>query len=478
MIAPQRVAKNTIISLGSALAQKLVTLLYFIAVANYYGPQDQGGYSSALAFATLMAVFVDLGISSAMTREVARQKTGSSVFVGQMFFLRIAACVFVYPMIILAAHVAHYPKEIISMIYIAGIIALLDTFTVAAWSTIRGFQNLLYESIGGLAGVLVMVGSGFGFIAAGLPIVSLLYSILFGSIVNFFISFFVLFCRCGFVISLRPSVSSCRQLLTLSLPFIGAAIFSRIYTFTDMSLLPLLASAHAAGWYAAAAKIMLALNIIPAAFSSSLYPAISASYIDAKERVGFLCSRGIAYLMMLALPLGTGILLLSGHIVLFVYKEAYTPTIYVWQLLVPGIIAGFLMFPLGALLAGINRQGVNTAIFALAALLNVTSNFLLIPLFAERGAAISASATYLLIFFASLYFCWPYIRPHTQYLGSMFVKICMASVAMGVCIFFLRDTIHIIFTVLAGIIVYTLTAFLFRVMNIREFRSFFITARK
>jgi len=57
MITPQRVAKNTVYTLGSAFAQKLLTMVYFIIVARHYGPADQGHYSSALAFATLFLGF-------------------------------------------------------------------------------------------------------------------------------------------------------------------------------------------------------------------------------------------------------------------------------------------------------------------------------------------------------------------------------------------------------------------------------------
>lgn len=471
MITPQRVAKNTLVSLGSAFGQKLLTMIFFIIVARHYGPADQGHYSSALAFATLFSIFVDLGISSALTRETARRQQGVAPFVGQMFVLRIASALFVYPGMIAMAYVFHYPASLIAMIMIAGVIAVIDTFTVACWFVLRGFQNLLYESYGGVAAVLAMVVSGLAFIAFGLPIGYLLWSVFIGSMVNLGISLFYLLRKSGLSLSLRPNVSSMRELVRISAPFAVAGIFARIYTFGDMSLLPALASAQAAGWYAAAQKVMLALNIIPAALSSSMYPAMSASFAEQKERVGFLCSRGLLYLAIIVLPIAVGTLLFARHIVLFVYDASYLPTARVFELLTPAIVGGFLSFPLGATLASANRQGINMAVGGLCAFVSIIGNFFLIPLIAEQGAAITASVTYVTQFFASLFFTWEYIQPNLSFLASRLARVLFATAAMASFILVVRDTLPVLIVVVSSMLVYTLCIFLFRVTNISEIRT-------
>jgi O-antigen/teichoic acid export membrane protein len=147
------------------------------------------------------------------------------------------------------------------------------------------------------------------------------------------------------------------------------------------------------------------------------------------------------------------------------------PTIAVFQLLVPGIIAGFLIFPLGALLASVNRQSTNTKIFFVAALANVSANLVLIPLWAERGAAVAASMTYVWIFIASMVCVWATIQKHVGYLLVMAVKIIAACLAMGAYILFVRDTVPVYTTILSAIGVYAISALILRVMSPQEIRS-------
>jgi len=468
MIENIGVKKNSFYILLSAALQKILTLFYFIAVARYYGPQDQGLYSSALSFTTLMSVFIDLGISSALTRETARNPKAAASLVSQCFFLRIATGLIVYGGMLGFAYFLGYPKELITMIYVAGVIALLDTFTVAGWFTVRGFQNLTFEARGGFAAVATMVALGAWMMIAQLPIFYLLLATLAGSVVNLIYSLFILIRRCGYCIAFTPEWKTIRTLLVISAPFAGAAIFSRLYTFVDMSMLPVLASVHSAGIYAAAVKVMLAMNIIPASLSSSLYPAFSSLHQKDEKRIGSLCARGIVYLALVALPICMGLYLLSDRIVLLVYNESYLPTARVFELLIPGILFGFLMFPPGALLSGTNRQGINTTIFAIGAAVSVSANIILIPLLQERGAAIAASITYTWIFLASIIMVWSYLRSHWKYISTMLIKSLMATALMGGGIYFLRTELPTLLLVVAGIGIYAITVFALRVVSITD----------
>ncbi|MBI2483606.1 flippase [Candidatus Uhrbacteria bacterium] len=478
MIQNIGVVKNSFYILLSAVFQKVLTLIYFIIVARYYGPQDQGLYSAALSFTTLMSVFIDLGISSALTRETARDPKAAAPLVSQCFFLRIATGALVYGSMLAVAYLLGYPKALVTLIYVAGIIAVLDTFTVAGWFSVRGFQNLIYEARGGFAAVAVMVAVGALIMVVDLPIFYLLFATLAGSVINLSYSLTVLTRRCGYRLTVIPDWAVMKKLLLISAPFAGAAIFSRLYTFIDMSLLPILASVQAAGLYAAAVKVMLAMNIIPASLSSSLYPAFSALHKKNEGRIGYLCARGIVYLALLALPVCMGLFFLSDRIVLLVYSESYVPTARVFDVLIPGIFFGFLMFPPGALLSGTNRQGVNTAIYGIAALLNIIINIVLIPLYQERGAAIAASVTYTWIFLASIIMVNAHLKPHWKYMGIMAAKAIFATAIMGGVLYLLRSDVPTLLLIAIGIIVYGITIFALRIISLAEISDIVVSKRQ
>lgn len=392
MISAQTVTRNSFFSLSSSIAQKLLTLAYFVIVARAFGPEEQGRYSAALAFATLFSVLIDMGLASALTRETARDVARAKDFLGQMFLARIALGVVVYGLIVGSALAFGYSSELISMIMIAGIASAIDIMTTSCWFLLRGFRNLMYESIGSIAAVLGMVVTGIIATVMGYPVVALVYAVLFGSCVNLCIALYTVFVRARIPLVMIPNWTTLRFLVVISIPFAGAAIFSRIYTFADVALLAKFASEQAVGWYSAGNKLILALNIIPAALSASLYPALSSYSASAPQRLEHLVSRALFFLLLISVPLGFGISVLASSIVMLFYGPEYIPTIPVLQLLGVSLIFSFLSYPFGALLAAVNRQKTGTLVMGIVALVNIIVNVIFIPRYGAFGSALASMA--------------------------------------------------------------------------------------
>jgi O-antigen/teichoic acid export membrane protein len=275
MLPKVSMTKNSFYSLGSTLVQKALTFIYFIIVARYFGPEDQGRYSAALAFAALFSVFIDIGMSAALTRETAREPQKAGSLAGQMFLYRISFGIVVYGITILLAYAFRYSPELIQYIYITACAAVIDVICTSCWAVFRGFQNLKYEAYGGILAIVTMVALGLLVMALHLPLIYLVYAVLAGSLANFLFALFLMLFTCKLSLSLAPDFVLLKRLLFMSLPFAGAAIFSRVYTFSDVAILTRVSGEAYAGWYSAASKIVLALNMIPAAISASIYPAMS-----------------------------------------------------------------------------------------------------------------------------------------------------------------------------------------------------------
>jgi O-antigen/teichoic acid export membrane protein len=471
MIQRQTIAQNFFHVFGSTIVQKILTFAYFIIIARTFGPLDQGRYSAAIAFATLFGVFIELGLSSALTRETARSPEKASGFAGQMLLLRIFLGALVYAGIILFAWLFHYPWEIRELIAVAGVATVIDVLSTSCWGIMRGFQNLKYEAFGGVIAIGVMMAIGTGAAIFHWPVVMLVYAVLCGSFANFVYVLIVLTKRGRVHISLTPDVAIVKSLIVLALPFAGAAIFSRIYTFADTALVARLAGEQHAGFYAAANKLILALNMIPAAFSSSIYPAMSAYFVSAREKLILIFERTMFLLLLLVIPMGVGTAILARNIIMTLYGETYLPSIQPLQMLAPALIFGFLIFPFGALLAASNRQKINTIILGIAASVSLLLNIILIPRFQATGSAWAASATYFIICAASLWAVREEIRPALQKLLVATGKISLASVGMGFTLFMLRDSVHIIFSIAIGALVYGALLFVLKCLTIRDVKT-------
>lgn len=431
MISAKTVTKNSLYTLSSSITQKLLTLAYFIVVARVFGPEDQGKYSAAIAFATLFGVLIDMGLSAALTRETARDATRAKEYLGQMVLARIVFGAAVYALIVGSAALLGYSHELQYMIQIAGIATFIDTLTTSCWFMMRGFRNLSYESVGSTAAVVAMIMGGSVVLIMGLKVSALMFAVLFGSLVNLSFALFTVFVRARITLHLKPNWTMLRMLALIALPFAGAAIFSRIITFSDVTILAKLAGEQAVGWYAAGNKLILALNVIPAAVAASLYPALSSYSVSSPERLGTLTARALFFLLLIAVPIGVGIVATAPAIVALFYGDAYLPTISILHVLGIAAIFGFLSFPLGSLLAAANRQKTNTLVFGIAAGINIGGNMILISRYGALGAAITAALTMAALTLLSAWFVRRMLAAHAWELATRAVRIIVSALVMG-----------------------------------------------
>ncbi|MBI4253279.1 flippase [Candidatus Uhrbacteria bacterium] len=432
MISAQTVTKNSFFSLSSSVMQKLLTLAYFIIVARVFGPEEQGRYSAALAFATLFGVLIDMGLASALTRETARDVARAKDFLGQMFLARIALGVVVYGLIVGSAVVFGYSQELVSMIVVAGVASVIDVMTNSCWFLLRGFRNLLYESIGSVAAVLAMVVVGSIALVMGYPVIALVYAVLFGSCVNLAFALFTVFFRARIPLLMAPNWKTLRFLAVISLPFAGAAIFSRIYTFADVILLAKFSGEQAVGWYSAGNKLILALNIIPAALSASLYPALSSYCTSAPHKLEHLVSKALFFLLLISAPIGFGITMTASSIVMLFYGADYLPTIPVLQLLGASLLFGYLSYPFGSLLAATNRQKTGTFVMGIVALVNIVFNIIFIHRYGAVGSALASVVAMIALVCLSAWFSRKVFSVSLRPLMGRVAKILFSASVMAI----------------------------------------------
>ncbi|MEG0517904.1 MAG: flippase [Bacteroidales bacterium] len=180
---------------------------------------------------------------------------------------------------------------------------------------------------------------------------------------------------------LKPSL----KLFTLNL------IIS-IYILLDSVMLGFLSGDEAVGYYTAASKLTkMSLGIVTA-LGSVLLPRFS-NYISMGRTTEFieLGNKAISFTAALVFPMAVGLILLANPIILIFSGPSYIPAIYTLQIIAPiTIFIGFssllgiqILYPLG-------KENLVIAATLTGAVVNVTLNFFLIPIYAQTGAAIAS----------------------------------------------------------------------------------------
>src|SRR3989338_369761 len=88
-----KVAKNTSYLIAAFVGQKVLSFVYITVVARSVGVEGAGRYFVAVSFTTIFSVFVDLGLSSVLVREIAKVPERMRQFLSNVLGIKVALAV-------------------------------------------------------------------------------------------------------------------------------------------------------------------------------------------------------------------------------------------------------------------------------------------------------------------------------------------------------------------------------------------------
>ena len=233
MVKAKTLTQNTTYYTFALVFQKILAFVYFTFLARGLGVEDLGKYAFAFSFTTLFSVFVDVGMSSILTREIAKDRSRAKEILYNVLGMKLVLGFFVYLLIILLVNVLDYGSTTKILVYITGLIMLLDNFASSFWATLRGNQNLKYESLGIILFEVIVVTVGLTLLFSGLGVVWVILSTLVGSTCFFFFSFYQMKKRLALKVKVIWNSKVLKMLLKISWPFALMGIFARLNTQID-----------------------------------------------------------------------------------------------------------------------------------------------------------------------------------------------------------------------------------------------------
>jgi O-antigen/teichoic acid export membrane protein len=471
------IAKNTSYYTIALIFQKVISFSYFIIIARAIGPEDLGKYYFAISLTTMFAIFIDLGFANVLMREIPRDRANAQKILSTILAAKLPLAAVAVLAVSALINFLGYPETTIILVYISSISMLLDSFTLAFYSVVRGFHNLTFESAGSLvfqaiifiSGVIVLEsGGGLKFLMAGLA---------FASLFNFIYSALVV--RFRFNINPVPDFDrgSLKSLIYLAIPFSLYAIFQRGYTYLDTILLSSIAGDIEVGLYQIAFKIITALQFLPMAFSASLYPALSFYYKNNRGQLGVTFERAMNYLLIISLPISIGTIAVADKIIP-VFKSGYADALWPLRISIMAAPFMFLNFPVGALLNACEKQRKNTANMGIVLASSVLLNLALVPSLGAVGASITFLLTSILMFILGIILTKELADYRADRIITVFLKALLAGVAMGVAVFFLKAKLNIFIVAGAGGLVYFLVLFASKALRKEDILSILISFRR
>jgi O-antigen/teichoic acid export membrane protein len=334
-------------------------------------------------------------------------------------------------------NILNYPEATKMLVYISIIAMNLDSFTAGFFAIIRGFHNLIFESIASVIFQIIVLVFGVSALRLGLDLRWLVVALVTASSFNFFYSYTISSRTLGFLILPKWNSIIIRQIVILTAPFAFYAIFQKAYMYLDAVLLSKMAGDYFVGIYQVPFKIVFALQFLPMAFTASLYPAMSSYWVNNRKQLAISFERAMNYLIIISVPIAIGISVLSDKIVLL-FKSGYTDAVLPMQIIMLALIFIFINFPIGSLLNACEKQRTNTINMGIVLLASIILNIILIPKFQAVGATITVLTTNALMFMLGIYWVPKLISFNAKKIVLIFLKVAVSAGLMTLLILVLK----------------------------------------
>jgi O-antigen/teichoic acid export membrane protein len=266
----------------------------------------------------------------------------------------------------------------------------------------RAYEKMGYEATITIFISILRILLSLLFLYLGYGIITLGLIFIFSGILEFIIIFFV--CRKKFVKpKLEIDISFIKKSIKISLPLAVVSLFGIIYVKIDTVMLSFMKGDAVVGWYNAAYSLTLGFNQIPILIMNALLPLLSYSYIYSKKSLKIAYDKSFKYLFYLGLPLSIGIFMLADGIIFFFYGAKFVNSIVALKILAWDILIKFLYLCSSYILISTDKQKQMTIIVIATALLNITLNLFLIPIYSYIGSGIATLITEFFLLLIYLY---------------------------------------------------------------------------
>lgn len=448
--------RNTTYLTLASLIQKIISFGYYSYLANALGPDNLGKYTFVLTFTSIFIIFMDFGLGPVLTREGSMDKEKLQNFFQNTLSVKTVLIVISLIAMVITINLFKFlgyqnvTAYDVSLVYLGGIIILLDTLTFTFFSVFRALKQMKFEALSIIIYQSLVVGSGILALKLNLPLEYILGALIIGSSFNLIYASTILIKKTDLKFRFKISGGFFWKLLKLSAPFAIAGIFYRLNGSIDSVMLKLLAGDRYVGWYALAFKLTFALTVIPGSFATSYFPEVSYWFKHEKSKITKLFENGFFYMLILSLPLAIGTLLLADKIILTVWGPDFEASIKALQILIVSLFFLFINYPIGNLLNACNRQTLNTLNMGVALMVNVVLNFFLIPRYTYLGASLTALISSVVLVFLGLPWVYKITKFKISFLLKKLILVLISALGMGVIIFLLQDSIHLVLLIALG----------------------------
>jgi O-antigen/teichoic acid export membrane protein len=384
---------------NAALAMVLLGIL-----ARSLGSAGFGEFSFAFVVASLGALLADFGLGPWLTRSAAREPGAAGVLLSRVLRVRLPLVAATW--VVVLGAMSLYPggadrlPVIAAMLaYVTGLgYAMMYESLLMSRGDVRGVgASLLLGKVLELALVAVLVtvrpGAGAAAAAGAMALACALR-----------VAFVRGLARAAIAGDASPAGPSggqpWRAIVSGATPFAVGLVLWTVYSKVDVMMLERFVPADQLGLYTAAYRVLEALFLIPRSVVGVHFPIYAEAWAR-RDLDRAAASAPLKLLLLGAMAAATLVITAPADILLMLFGPAFTGAAPAMRILGLALVALFVNQFQSMYLGATDRQHVWLRRLAVAILVNVTANLVLIPTIGIRGAATATllSESFLLVIF-------------------------------------------------------------------------------
>lgn len=435
METAKKIASNTFAQIAAKFVNAALSVLIVRIITGYLAAEGYGKYTLVYAFIAFFGIAADLGLFTIGVSEMAKSKEKLDRIIGNLLSIRLILVIILAGLAsVLVFFVPKFTEEIRIGVMIAAVGMGVNLLMITLSSVLQVHLKMVSNAIALVVSKIAMVTYIYFAARLDLGFVHLIWAGLLNNVLALVITYF--FVMRLTVIRLRFEFKTWKTLFAKSLPYGMSLVFAAIYLHIGSIILRQFWTDTDVGIYGVALRVFELLIIIPFAFMNSVLPSIARSIMD-KNRLNDIIQNSFDFLATIGFGTLAGTLVLADSVIGLVSSgDEFQPSAVVLRLLSVAVLFAFLNNLFSYLLLALNRQKQLMLINAVAALLAVTSHFILIPqqnfLGSYIGVAISNIIPQIVVLIATFFIAKRILNFKLSF--SNFYKIIIASTIMALAI--------------------------------------------
>lgn len=380
----------------------ICAFLWTIMIARYLGVNDYGILSFAMSLTVLLGMGTDIGMSTLTAKEISQDRSRTKKYIKNIIPFKIVLSMSIFLFTGLLMILLGYTKlviEVTLIMCIENIFMCMINFMTAIF---QAHENQKVGSIGALISsiLLVLFTIIVIFFDLGIKFVALSYAL------SFLIYLFYVSKQLNKEFGIprfEIDLSFWKETAKKAIPFGLSIFFYTIYFSIDVVMIQFLAGDYATGIYNSAYKLISVFIAFYVIYNTVIFPLMSRLYIEDEILLKISFEQSVKYSLLILLPICIGIYFYSPYIIHLIYSDAYALASVPMQILTWTAIFMFINGVTTSLLNSIGKEFSVTKIYVIAAVFNISLNYIMIPIYSFNGAAITTVLSEILILILMMY---------------------------------------------------------------------------